>query len=187
MKMKIDKWFYEMSVEEYIFYIDNHKKYEDFNTLGLYRSITENDNLTLEDQIKVRDYAHRYFKKSFDFLQVKDAYTFFHVSVLGKQLSKEQANNLWNEISENSEKILKKKRIKHRNFGVGSKHECISPNCPLEGMMIQGDSYLTTQNFSQPSMHTLARTNAKAKAKKVKRIRKDEKQIIKKRLEEDKD
>ncbi|WP_338791960.1 hypothetical protein [Bernardetia sp. MNP-M8] len=43
-----------MIVEEYVFYIDNYKKYTDFNSLGLYRSIVENENLNLEQKIELR-------------------------------------------------------------------------------------------------------------------------------------
>jgi hypothetical protein len=54
--------------DEYFFFIDHHKKYSDFNTLGLYRSIIENEKLALNDKIAVRDYAHKLFQKTFDFL-----------------------------------------------------------------------------------------------------------------------
>ena len=78
--MKIDKMvigqnFNTLSLKEYYFFIDNYKKYTDFNTLGLYRSIVENENLKLNDKIAVREYAHKTFKKTFDFLQLKDPKT----------------------------------------------------------------------------------------------------------------
>ena len=53
--MKIGRQFNTLTLKEYLFFIDNHKKYTDFNTLGLYRSITENKKLTMEDKIAVRE------------------------------------------------------------------------------------------------------------------------------------
>lgn len=67
--MKIGKPFNQLTLEEYIFYIDNHKKYKDFNTLGLYRSIVEHKQLTLENKLLVREQAHKVFKKTFDLFQ----------------------------------------------------------------------------------------------------------------------
>lgn len=55
----------------------NHKKYTDFNVLGLYRSISENDKLPLEDKIYIRDLANETFGKTFNFLQLKDPKTYF--------------------------------------------------------------------------------------------------------------
>jgi hypothetical protein len=70
--MEIGKKFNCLSFEEYLFYIENHKNYTDFNTLGLYRSIYENDNITLVEKIKIRELANSIFQKTFDFLQIKD-------------------------------------------------------------------------------------------------------------------
>lgn len=74
--MEIGQKFNTLTLNEYFFYIDNFKKYKDFNTLGLYRSIVENTKLTLNDKIAVREYAHKKFKKTYDFLQLKDPKTF---------------------------------------------------------------------------------------------------------------
>jgi len=87
-KMTIGRDFNTLTIKEYFFYIDNHKKYKDFNTLGLYRSIIENKNLTMDDKIAVRAYAHKLFKKTFDFLQLKDPQTFVEVEYLGQELTK---------------------------------------------------------------------------------------------------
>src|SRR5689334_22388773 len=115
--MKIGRKFNQLTVDEYFHYIDNHKKYTDFNTLGLYRSISENDKLTNDDRIKVRDKAHELFKKTFDFFQLKDPYTFIALSTLGQTLTVADKNQIWTDIISNQQKILKDKRIKHRNFG----------------------------------------------------------------------
>lgn len=146
--MKIDKKFNTMTLEEYIFYIDNHKKYTDFNSLGLYRSILENDNLTLEQKIEVREYAHKLFKKSFDFLQLKDPITFFKVSTLAQELTKADENQFWENIKHNQQKILADKKIKHRNFGTYSKHECGSITCSMNGMMFRQGSIATRNCMS---------------------------------------
>ncbi len=62
--MKIDKKFNEMTLRECLYCIENRAKYTDFNTLGLYRSIVENEKLTLDEKIELRDYAHRFFQKN---------------------------------------------------------------------------------------------------------------------------
>ena len=77
--MEIGHKFNTLTLKEYFFYIDNYKKYTDFNTLGLYRSMVENEKLSLNDKIAVREYAHKVFKKTFDFLQLKDPKTFVEV------------------------------------------------------------------------------------------------------------
>mgnify|MGYP006216555645 CR=1 FL=1 len=69
--MEIGKQFNSLNFEEYQFYIENHKNYSDFNTLGLYRSISENEKLSLEEKIKVRDLANTIFQKTFDLLSMK--------------------------------------------------------------------------------------------------------------------
>ena len=63
--MKIGKLFNQLSKSQYIHYIYNRKKYTDFNTLGLYRSICENEKLTLTEKIEIRDYANTIFGKTF--------------------------------------------------------------------------------------------------------------------------
>jgi hypothetical protein len=50
--MEIEQKFNQLTAKEYLFYIDNHKKYTNFNTLGLYRSLLENEKLTLAEKIE---------------------------------------------------------------------------------------------------------------------------------------
>ena len=64
--MKIGKPFNQLLEEEYLACIENHKQYEDFNTLGLYRSLLENEQLTMDEKLKIRDYAHQFFQISFN-------------------------------------------------------------------------------------------------------------------------
>lgn len=59
--MKIGKPFNQLTLEQYIHYIDNHRKYKDFNTLGLYRSLTEHKGLTIEEKLIIREQAHNVF------------------------------------------------------------------------------------------------------------------------------
>lgn len=140
--MTIERKFNELNHEEYIFFIDNHKKYKVFNTLGLYRSIIENDKLSLQDKIAIRDHAHSLFKKNFDFLQLKDPKTFVEVSGLGKDLTKADERKIWDDVIKNQQSILNDKRIRHRNFGTYSKHDCPYEDCIYKGLMIRPNSRL---------------------------------------------
>jgi hypothetical protein len=144
--MKIGQPFNKLTFKEYYFYIDNHKKYTDFNTLGLYRSIIENDKLTLEEKIELREYAHKLFHKTFDFLQLKDPKTYLEVSTLGEQLTEADKQSLRKIINKNQQRILADKRIKHRNFGMYSKHNCVE-SCPYNGLMVHKDSSLAEDHM----------------------------------------
>ncbi len=115
--MKINRLFNTMRVSEYIHIIDHHTAYEDFNTLGLYRSLLENEQLSLEDKLVLRNHAHGIFKKQFDFLQLKDPLTYVEVTYLGQELTKGDEQQIWRDISRFQEKVLEEKRISHRNFG----------------------------------------------------------------------
>ncbi|MDL5051419.1 hypothetical protein QQ054_36045 [Oscillatoria amoena NRMC-F 0135] len=135
--MKIGRQFNELTVEEYCYFIEHYKKYDDFNTLGLYRSIIENDKLDLADKIYVRDVTNKTFEKTFNFLQLKDPKTYFDLTTLGQELTEGDERKAWDDIRKNQEKILADKRIKHRNFGVYSKHICGYEYCYLDGLMIK--------------------------------------------------
>ena len=179
--MEIGQQFNKLTLKEYFFYIDNHKKYTDFNTLGLYRSIIENDKLKIADKIEVREYAHRTFKKTFDFLQLKDPKTYFDVMTIGQELTKADEQQIWEDIKVNQQKILADKKIKHRNFGDYSKHNCGYDTCPLNGLMIRQGS-----EISEGHMHFNSDKNryaAKDKADRRKADRKNERQIIRKIIE----
>jgi hypothetical protein len=183
--MKIGQKFNKLTLKEYLFYIDNYKKCTDFNTLGLYRSIIENDKLTLEDKIAVREYAHRTFKKSFDFLQLKDPMVFVEVSTLGQELTKGDEEQLWNDVRQNQQKILAGKKIKHRSFGIYSKHNCGYDTCFANGIMVRQGSLLTERNMHFTSDKNRYPARVKSERRKADRKRKD--QIIKKELENDYD
>ncbi len=179
--MEIGRKFNSLTLKEYLFYIDNYKKYKDFNTLGLYRSIVEHEKLSLADKLFVRDYAHKTFKKSFDFLQLKDPKTFVEVEYLGQELTEGDVQNCWNNIRINQQRILADKRIKHRNFGVYSKHNCGYDTCFLNGIMIRQGSWLAedTLHFDSDKNHYVS----KEKSEKRKAERKNNKRIIRNELE----
>lgn len=179
--MKLGQKFNKLTTKEYRFYIDNHKKYTDFNTLGLYRSIVENDKLTLAEKIEVRDYTHAQFRKSFDFLQLKDPQTYFEVSTLGQELTQADKSQFWTEIRQNQEKILADKRIKHRSFGVYSKHNCGYDTCVYNGLMVREVSWLKESRIHFDSDKNAY--NAKVKSEKRKADRKNKKQQINRRLD----
>lgn len=145
--MEIGQKFNTLTLKEYFFYIDNYKKYTDFNTLGLYRSIVENEKLSLEDKLAIREYAHKTFKKTFDFLQLKDPKTFVDVTHLGQELTKGDEEGIWNDLRINQQKILADKKIKHRNFGEYSKHNCGYETCFWNGIMIKQGSWLIESNM----------------------------------------
>jgi hypothetical protein len=181
--MDIGQKFNTLTLKEYFFYIDNYKKYIDFNTLGLYRSIVENEKLSFDDKIAVREHAHKTFKKTFDFLQLKDPKTFVEVEYLGQEFTKGDEQRIWDDIRRNQQRILEERRVKHRNFGVYSKHNCGYETCVWNGIMIRQGSWLMESN-----MHFNSDKNkyaAKNKSDRRKSDRKSEKQIISKELEND--
>jgi hypothetical protein len=141
--MKIGVKFNQLTYSEYASVLDRHQKYTDFNTLGLYRSILENDKLDLEQKIAVRELAHQKFLKTFEFLQLKDPGTYMKVSTLGQTLTIADKRQLWQNVKIEQQKILKDKRIKHRNFGTYSKHDCGYEHCYYNGMMIRQGSTLS--------------------------------------------
>lgn len=180
--MKIGHKFNTLASKEYRFYIDNYKKYTDFNTLGLYRSIVENEKLSIQEKIEVRDYAHTFFLKSFDFLQLKDPDIFIKVSTLGQELTEADEWQLWENLKVNQQKILSDKRIKHRNFGVYSKHECSYEDCIWKGVMIKQGSPIAYGNIH--FLSDSSRYGVQEKSAKFKTERKNIKQIINRELEE---
>jgi len=140
--MKINRQFNTLTYPEYVHLIEHHQRFTDFNTLGLFRAIVESTKLTTEQKIQVRDFALFFFHKTFDFLQLKDPVTYFEVHTLGQHLTKADSSKVWEDIRLNQQKILARKKIRHRNFGTYSKHLCGYDTCPLNGLMIRQGSYL---------------------------------------------
>lgn len=129
--------------------IEAGKNNKDFNVLGFYRSLLENKQLSSEQAVALRDAAHRHFQKQFDFLQIKDPVTYLKVTLLGEEYTKGDEDNLWRQIVRNQQIILKEKRIRHRNFGTYSIHDCGYDWCPYKGMMVRQGSELarSTMHF----------------------------------------
>lgn len=181
--MKIAQPFNKLTLKEYFFYIDNHKKYTDFNTLGLYRSITENKKLTIAEKIEVREYAHTKFNKFFEFLQLKDPVTYYDIITLGQELTKADENQIWKDIKLHQQKILAEKRIKHRNFGIYSKHDCGRDDCNLNGLMLKKGSYFAYSHMCFKSDKNQFPRKDKSIHRKL--DRKNVRQIIKKELDDE--
>ena len=174
--MKIDKPFNTFSKQEYLEIVPDHKNYTNFNTLGLYRSLLENESLNLEDKFEVLELANKHFQKAFDFLVLKDPRTWFDLTHLGKELSRGQEWDLWEEVKERQQKIIKDKRFGHRNFGTYSKHNCGVSHCPYDGLMIHPKSLLAESHIHFDSDKNPY--SAKQKAEKRKSDRKKHKRII---------
>lgn len=174
--MKIGRPFNTFKKEEYLSVLEEHKSYTDFNTLGLYRSILENDTLSIDDKKDVLAWANRFFHKTYEFLQIKDPATYFSLSTLGEELTKADEYQVWRNIIKNQERILKEKKIKHRNFGTYSIHDCGVSYCPYNGMMVKQGS-----KFSESEIHFESDKNRYGKQKKsfqFKKERKNQSRII---------
>jgi len=181
--MKIGRQFNTLNLKEYLFFIDNYKKYTDFNTLGLYRSIVENNKLTIEDKIVVREYAHRVFKKSFDFLQIKDPQTYIDVLTLGQEPGKVETRTIWDNIERYQKLTIRKKRFGHRNFGVHSKHSCGYDTCHLNGVMTKQGSSISYGEIGFASDRNRYAVQDKSNVRR--KERKGAQQIIRRILEDE--
>lgn len=177
--MKMDRQFNTLTFKEYFHYIENNKTYTDFNTLGLYRSLTENEQLDTAQKIEVRDFAHTFFQKQFDFLQIKDPDTYIAITTLGEVLTEGDMHQIWVDVWTYQEKTLKDKRIKHRNFGVYSKHNCPYEDCPFNGMMVRQYSGLADRGLRGVNYY------GQVKSAKLKSERKKSTQIIQREIDLD--
>lgn len=180
--MKLGRPFNKLKFSEYLAFIPMHETFSDWNTLGLYRSILENEKLTLEEQYQVRDLAHTFFQKQFDFLQLKDPKTYINIVSLGQELTKADENQLWEDVKRNQQKILENKKIKHRNFGDYSKHNCGVDTCRYFGLMVKQGSFLCEQQMRFDSDKNA--WAAQLKSERLKKDRKNSKKIIEENLEE---
>ena len=141
--MKIGRQLNTLSYGEYLKLLKKHSRFTDFNSLGLFRSILENEKLTLEQKLEIRDKATDIFPKFFVFLQVKDPWTFRKLELLGQDFTVADEDRLRRIIELNQQKILAKKRIKHRNFGIYSKHSCGYDTCFMNNLMTKQNSLLS--------------------------------------------
>ncbi|WP_460607847.1 hypothetical protein [Hymenobacter terrigena] len=107
----------------------------------------ETTKLSLEEKLELRKVAVAAFAKTFEFLQLKDPQTYFEVTTLGESLTVADKNQAWDDIKANQQRILESKRIKHRNLGIYSKHNCPYADCPFNGVMFKQDSLLSDRNM----------------------------------------
>jgi hypothetical protein len=180
--MKLGRPFNKLSFSEYLAFIPMHETFSDWNTLGLYRSILENEKLTLEEKGQVRDLAHSFFQKQYDFLQLKDPKTYIEILSIGQELTVADERQMWEDVKRNQQKILDNKKIKHRNFGDYSKHNCGVETCPYFGLMVKQGSFLCEQQIRFDSDKNA--WAAQLKSERLKRDRKNRKAIINENLEE---
>lgn len=180
--MKIKKRFRFCSKSEYFHFIRNHKKFTDFNTLGLYRSILENKKLCLEDQQNILAFANTYFQKTFEFLQLKDPETYLKLITLGQSLTTSEEHQHWLDIRKNQERILTKKKVGHRNFGVYSRHTCGYTHCTSDGLMTRPKSPLAF-GMEMRFKSDKSKTGRREKARRLRKARKNERAIIESALD----
>ena len=137
--------------------------------------------MIIEERIEVRDYANNTFRKTYEFLQLKDPYIYYRLETLGIEQTAGDENQFWYNMRKNQEKILADKKIKHRNFGAYSKHDCGYEHCPYNGMMVRRGSL-----FAEVQMvfHTDKSKNSKpGKAESIKKQRRNQKAIIRDELD----
>ena len=176
--MKIGRKFNMLSHGEYLHLLANYKRYTDFNSLGLFRSIIENQKLNLVQQLEIREAAVAEFARSFEFLQLKDPHTYFLISTLGQNLTVADERKAWEDIWLNQQKILASKKITHRNFGIYSKHDCGYETCRFRGMMVHPNATYPIRD-SEMHFHTDKSNCCLAeKARSRKRDRKLKQQIV---------
>ena len=140
--MKVGQQFNTLTYGEYLHLIANHRKFTDFNTLGLFRSLVETTKLSLEQKLELRQVAIGAFAKTFEFLQLKDPRTYLKVNTLGETLTEADESQAWDDIRRNQQRILESKQLKHRNFGTYSKHDCGYATCFMNGLMTKQGSTL---------------------------------------------
>lgn len=145
--MKISRQLNTLSYNECLHLLKNYSRFTDFNSLGLFRSILENEKLTIEQKMEIRDAAISTFPRFFAFLQVKDPWTFRKLELLGQEFTVADERRLQDIIQFNQQRILTDKRIKHRNFGIYSKHSCDYDTCHLNNLMIKQGSWLAERHM----------------------------------------
>ena len=118
--MKINKKFKQMSMAEYHHYIAHHQKYADFNPLGLYRSILENDKLDEAAQLEILAFANQYFQRFYNFLFIKDPVAYSKLATLGQGLSETQQRQHLSHVWDRREKWCAEKGIRHQRIGAST-------------------------------------------------------------------
>lgn len=135
--MKIGRKIREMSAEKIRQLMANYQRYTDFNRLGLFRGILESEKLSLAEKEALRDAAISAFPKYYDFLVIKDPTTWDELQHLGQDRLRSQILRDWDDLSRRQQKLLKEKKIRHRNIGVYGKHLCGNDHCRYNGSMVK--------------------------------------------------
>ncbi len=150
--MKLTKKFNQFTLAEYIDVLERHRDYSNFNVLGLFRSILENEKLDFAQKLEVKEIAISKFAKQFEFLQLKDPYTYIEIQALGQEdLTIADKSQMWKNLIVHQQKMLIAKKIGHRNFGTYSKHDCGIESCYYNGLMIKRGSILTESSIRFPT------------------------------------
>jgi hypothetical protein len=140
--MKLNRRLNQLTEAEYEHLLVNYRRYADFNSLGLFRSLLENEKLDLAQRLRLRDAAIRAFPKFFEFLQLKDPHTYLQLNTLGQELTIADERAAWADIRRNQEQLLADKRIRHRNIGTYARHDCGYSDCPFNGLMVRQGSWM---------------------------------------------
>lgn len=135
--MKLNRRLNQLTEADYRNLLVNYWRYTDFNSLGLLRSLLGNEKLTLEQRLHLRDAAIEAFPKFYEFLQLKDPFTYLRLNTLGQELTVADERASRDEIIRAQQRILTEKRIQHRNFGTYAKHNCPYDTCPFNGLMVR--------------------------------------------------
>ena len=181
--MKINRPFNTLTYPEYGSVLSQHQKYTDFNTLGLFRSLIENEKLDLIQKTALRDLAVAAFGKTFEFLQLKDPATYFALTTLGQQLTVADQAQRWTDIRLNQQKILRDKKLRHRNFGTYSKHNCGYDTCPMKGVMLRQHIVRMLEDLPPAFCSDKNRDAAQTKSAARKQDRKHVRRIISRQLD----
>jgi hypothetical protein len=178
--MKLGRQINALTYSEYLHLLENYKKFTDFNHLGLFRSIVENERLAPTQKLEIRDAAIKVFPGFFEFLQLKDPVAYFSLITLHQVLTAADSHQVWADIRRNQQRILATKKLGHRNIGSYAKHDCGYETCHLNGLMIRQGSWL-----GEGEMRFCTDKNeypALSKSKMRKRDRKQQKRIIEQEL-----
>lgn len=151
--MKLNRRLNQLSEAEYQHLLANHGCYTDFNSLGLFRSLLENERLDLAQRLRLRDAAIAMFPKFYAFLQLKDPRTYLRLSNLGQELTVAEEAACWEQIKRNQQRLLADKGIRHRNFGTYARHDCGYDCCPFNGLMVRPGSSLAEGRMHFTSDH----------------------------------
>ena len=109
-----------MSMAKYRHYIAHHQKYADFNPLGLYRSILENDKLDEAARLEVLALANQYFQRFYNFLFIKDPVAYSRLTTLGQGLSETQQRQHLSHVWDRREQWCAEKGIRHQRIGTST-------------------------------------------------------------------